>query len=102
MTHKIGTRVRKVRGISDLGRTGIFVPIPAEYEIYIQGSYDMAVLNDGAWTGINGRIGERGQISVDESVKWEPILDPGAAPAQETHEQLMTRLRAGVVENVDG
>lgn len=114
MTYPIGTLIKKVRGLSDIGLTGRVVPYPEEYkhttklaleeiarlstpESLLVGKmlddllkhHTMAVQADGPWH--NNGIGEQDVSSKDtimlaDPTEWEPIIFDKHEPAEEDFE----------------
>lgn len=100
MTHKIGTRVKKVRGAYNVDSTGIVVdhnPSVLEFWRRRGFSVDIAVRHDCSWISVfNGTTQPAGSKCVTDSAEWEPILPEGSAPSEFSYWELMDNLRETV------
>lgn len=78
----VGQRVRKVRGLCNVGLTGtvhdlVFVPKGGSYIAgkWCSGEADIQIMYDAEWMNASGCRMEAGQVCCAESVYFEPILD---------------------------
>lgn len=99
MTYKIGTRVRKVRGIADIGMTGLVIDTDPDcalgYTILVRGDRPMTVK---AWGSEESWEGPEAWGHPDH---WVPILDrhePCESEFKESLDKLLSEVSRASVE----
>ena len=83
MTHPVGTRVKKVRGVSNVGNTGVVVPFGTGCVGGCAPGNDITVRHDQPAQNVLGAVFPAGKCLYSLSSNWEPILLSGLEPAEE-------------------
>lgn len=100
MTYKIGTRVKKVRGLN-MGATGVVCEKNVSFLYEYDPEYCMSVRYDGPWVSERGDAWGPEQISATSPAWWEPILDrhtPCESDFKESLDKLLSEVRHASVE----
>lgn len=86
---KIGTRVKKVRGIKNLGLTGVVVSVPTTWTL--QEGY-FVVRGDTSFTTLpNNAVKPAGAEAMWLASNWEPIIPTGHMASSYSLEQLLDK-----------
>lgn len=98
MTYKIGTRVRKARGETNIGKTGVVVPIPEDRTSQLGDGWDMAVRIDGGWVSQYGNLKNSDTVAIVKSEYYDPIIPSGHTAGEEGHCEPLDKLLSEVRE----
>lgn len=81
MTYKIGTRVKKVRGLN-AGATGVVCGRNHRFLHEYDSEYNMAVRMDSEWVSISDHVFAAGDVCATRSIDWTPIVPDGHRAGQ--------------------
>ena len=88
--YKVGTRVKKVRIMADIGLTGVVVAGEIKNKETDKFPYDMLVKADGPRSMLDGAPAPAGSINREYSEWWEPIIPEGSnVPSEVTIHELL-------------
>lgn len=108
----IGCRVKKVRGIRDIGATGVVVGLeyikPGVYPnhplwdqgIIVDRAGDIQIKRDSFWQGEYGGFNPPSIVSIGDRDNWEPIVPEGALVGSLSFEELMNILESDMVSDI--
>lgn len=99
MTYKIGTRVKKVGGKSEIGSTGVVVAGPNAVGKMPYGEYDICVRFDNPWTSETGNKFPSDTVATTRSGDWTPITPDGHRAGVKGECSLLDELLSREVKN---
>lgn len=99
MTYKIGTRVRKVKGNRNIGRTGTVCGGPAADGAVLAHGSDIYVRFDAGWVSSTGEKWGSGTVATTVSSCWEPIIPDGHRAGVKGECSLLDELLSREVKN---
>lgn len=97
MTYKVGTRVKKVRGLYNVGCTGIVVGhLDNDLLNDIEIKFDQESIIYHRRTGVVRSVAPAGSVGPCESAEWKPILLDGLEAGDMSYEELIDSLKETV------